>query len=155
MHDFDPLCSGSWRVHHKRLKDRLTGCTEWEEFDGTSTFRPLLGGAGNVDDNVLNLPSGPYRAATVRMFDPKSHQWAIWWFDGRNPHELEPPVVGRFEAGVGTFFADDKLRGEPIKVRFTWSRIASAQPRWEQAFSPDGGKTWETNWTMSFTRDES
>ena len=151
MHDFEPLV-GSWRVHHKRLKERLNGCTEWEEFEGMCTLRSLMDGQANVDDNVLHLPSGTYRAASFRTFDPKTKLWAIWWFDGRNPHQLEPPVVGRFEAGVGTFMCDDTLRGEPIKVRFTWSDTTSPQPRWEQAFSPDGGKTWETNWMMGFTR---
>jgi hypothetical protein len=151
MHDFDPLI-GTWNVHHRRLKERLTGCTEWEEFGGTTELRTLVGGLMNVDDNVLHLPAGTYRAATVRAFDAKTGLWSIWWFDSRNLHQLEPPVVGRFEAGVGTFYADDTLRGQPIKVRFLWSDIASSSPKWEQAFSPDGGKTWETNWEMRFSR---
>lgn len=151
MHDFDPLI-GSWRVHHRRLKERLAGCTEWEEFAGTTTLRSLMDGLANVDDNVIELPSGTYRAATMRTFDAATRLWSIWWFDGRNPHRLDPPVVGRFESGVGTFLADDQLRGQPIKVRFLWSGIASPNPRWEQAFSPDDGKTWETNWVMRFER---
>src|SRR5437868_14512082 len=68
MHDFEPLV-GSWRVHHKRLKERLNGCTEWEEFEGTCTLRSLMDGQANVDDNVLHLPSGTYRAASFRTFD--------------------------------------------------------------------------------------
>jgi hypothetical protein len=151
MHDFDPLI-GSWRVHHRRLKERLAGCTEWEEFAGTTTLRPLMDGLANVDDNVIELPSGTYRAATMRTFDAATRLWSIWWFDGRSPHRLDPPVVGRFESGVGTFLADDQLRGQPIKVRFIWSGIASPNPKWEQAFSPDDGKTWETNWVMRFER---
>jgi hypothetical protein len=151
MHDFDPLI-GSWRVHHRRLKERLAGCTEWEEFAGTTTLRPLMDGLANVDDNVIELPSGTYRAATMRTFDAATRLWSIWWFDGRSPHRLDPPVVGRFESGVGTFLADDQLRGQAIKVRFLWSGIASPNPRWEQAFSPDDGKTWETNWVMRFER---
>jgi hypothetical protein len=149
--DFEPLI-GSWHVHHRRLKERLADCTEWEEFEGTSTLRPLMDGAGNVDDNVLHLPSGTYRAATMRTFDPKTGLWAIWWFDGRNPHRLDPPVVGRFEGGVGTFECDDTLRGMPIRVRYVWSEITGTSARWQQAFSPDGGKSWETNWDMRFTR---
>jgi hypothetical protein len=149
--DFDPLV-GSWRVHHRRLKERLKGCTEWEEFEGTSTLRSLMDGAGNVDDNVLELPSGTYRAATIRTFNPDTGLWAIWWFDGRTPHKLDPPVVGKFVDGVGTFECDDTLRGEPIRVRYIWSEIEADSARWQQAFSPDGGKTWEVNWDMRFTR---
>jgi hypothetical protein len=151
LHDFDGLV-GRWHVQHRRLKERLKGCTEWETFTGTSELRPLMDGHANVDDNVLELPSGTYRAASLRTYDPRSGLWAIWWFDGRDPHRLDPPVKGRFEDGVGRFFADDTLRGEPIVVRYTWSEITAASARWEQAFSPDGGRTWEVNWDMRFTR---
>jgi hypothetical protein len=149
--DFD-FFHGRWAVRHRRLKDRLAGCTEWEVFGGSSSVQPLLGGAGNVDDNVIELPGGTYRAATLRAFDPATKQWAIWWLDGRHPHSVDVPMIGRFENGIGTFFADETSRGQPIKVRFLWSRITPTSARWEQAFSPDGGKTWETNWEMDFTR---
>ncbi len=149
--DFDFL-PGHWAIHHRRLKERLTGCTEWETFKGTCQAWPLLGGLGNVDDNVLELPGGTYRALTMRTFDPATRQWAIWWVDGRHPHRLDPPVVGGFADGVGTFECDDELRGQPIRVRYVWSDITATSARWQQAFSPDGGQTWETNWVMALTR---
>ena len=116
-------------------------------------MRKLMDGWANVDDNVLKLPGDEYRAVALRAYDPKTGQWAIWWLDGRNPFgELDPPVKGHFENGVGTFYADDTLRGKPIRMRFVWSQITPTSAHWEQAFSPDGGKTWETNWTMEFRR---
>jgi hypothetical protein len=151
VHDFD-FYTGKWRVHHHRLKERLAGSTEWQEFDGTSEAWPLLGGAGNVDDNILELPSGTYRAVSLRSFDPESGLWSIWWLDGRNPGRLDPPVVGGFKDGVGTFQCDDTFNGQPIIVRFLWSSITETTCRWEQAFSSDGGKTWEVNWIMESTR---
>ena len=60
-------------------------------------------------------------------------------------------MVGRFEAGIGTFYADDSFGGRPIRVRFLWTGTGTPSPRWEQAFSTDGGATWETNWEMDFT----
>lgn len=152
LHDFDFL-AGSWKVRHQRLKERLAGSHAWEEFDGTCTMRPLMGGYANVDDNVMELPSGTYQGVGLRSYDPKSGQWAIWWLDSRNPFgDLDPPVKGRFENGVGTFTSNDTLRGKPVRVRFTWSQITPTSAHWEQAFSPDGGKTWEVNWRMEFTR---
>jgi len=151
VHDFD-FYMGKWRVHHRRLKERLAGSDEWQEFEGTSEAWPLLGGAGNVDDNVLELPAGIYRAVSLRSFDPETEQWSIWWLDGRNPGRLDPPVVGGFKDGVGTFQGDDTFNGKPIIVRFIWSNITPTSTRWEQAFSPDGGKTWEVNWIMESTR---
>ena len=110
-------------------------------------------GRANVDDTVFNLPTGIYRGVAPRAYDPKTGQWAIWWIDGRNPFgNLDPPVKGRFVDGVGTFYADDTLRGQPIKVRFTWSQISKTGAHWEQAYSPDGGKTWETNWVQTLER---
>ena len=149
--DFD-FQQGSWRVKHRRLKARLAGCTEWEEFEGTSTQRPILGGNGNIEDNLLHLPAGAYRAAALRAWDPASASWSIWWLDDRNPHTLDTPVIGRFENGVGTFYADEVHEGRPVRMRFLWLRTDTDTPRWEQALSADGGETWETNWTMDFAR---
>lgn len=149
--DFD-FFMGEWRVRHRRLVDRLAGSNEWQETEGQSRAWPVMGGQGNIDDNIINIPSGQYRAVTLRSYDPASGQWAIWWLDARNPHSLDVPVLGSFSDGIGTFLADDMFNGRPIKVRFLWLDTHTASPRWEQAFSPDGGATWETNWTMQFTR---
>lgn len=152
VHDFD-FYMGKWRVHHRRLKERLAGSTEWQEFEGTSEAWPLLSGAGNIDDNVLELPAGTYRAVSLRSYDPDSGQWSIWWLDARSPRgPLDPPVVGSFKDGIGTFQCDDTFNGKPIVVRFIWSNITETSTRWEQAFSPDGGETWESNWIMESTR---
>jgi hypothetical protein len=121
VHDFDFLF-GDWQVHHRRLKIRLAGSTEWIEFDGTQSTRPALDGAGNVSENWFDVPRGAYRGVSVRSFDAKSGQWAIWWLDGRDP------------------------------VRYIWSHITPTSAHWEQAFSPDGGKSWETNWVSDFKR---
>jgi hypothetical protein len=149
--DFDFLI-GDWRVSHRQRRQWLADCDEWLEFGGTTEVRKILGGQGNSDENWLDKPGGGYRATTVRTFDPAAGHWSIWWFDGRFPHRLEPPVLGRFEDGVGTFFADDEIDGRPTRVRFTWSGAETGAPHWEQAFSQDAGATWETNWIMQFRR---
>lgn len=151
--DFDFL-EGDWLVAHQRLKERLSGCTEWETFTGRCTLRKTLGGLGNCDDNVINLPGGAYRAMTTRAFDPETRSWAIWWLDARWPHRVDAPMIGRFENGVGAFFCDDTLNGVPIRVRFLWTETHTAAPHWEQAFSADGGETWEVNWRMRFARPD-
>lgn len=149
--DFDFL-TGRWHVSHRRLRRRLAGDDTWQIFGGTCDARPLLDGMGNVDDNVVELPAGTYRAVGLRAFDAASGQWAIWWLDARDPHRLDPPVVGGFANGIGDFHADDTFDGRPIRVRFRWTEVDTNTPRWEQAFSTDAGSTWETNWTMRFSR---
>ena len=152
LNDFDFLV-GEWQVHHRRLKERLAGNHEWIEFEGTSASHKVMGGYALVDDNVLDFPAGPYRAAGMRAYDAKSGQWSIWWLDSRMPlGPIDPPVRGTFADGVGSFLADETFNGKPIRVRFTWSKITPASAHWEQAFSPDGGATWETNWVMDFKR---
>jgi hypothetical protein len=149
--NFDFLI-GRWQVRHRRLKRRLQGSDEWETFSGTSVASKLLGGHGNIDDNLIELPAGAYRAATLRAWDPGAGQWSIWWLDGRWPGRIEAPMRGAITGGVGRFFADDTFEGRPIQVRFLWSDIGAASARWQQAFSADGGKTWENNWVMDFDR---
>jgi hypothetical protein len=151
QHDWDWLV-GSWDVWHRRLKIRLAGNDDWEEFRGNSTFWRVMGGFGNVDDNVVELPAGTYRGLSLRAFDPASRQWAIWWLDGRNPTHIEPPVLGGFENGNGTFIGRDTFEGRPILMRFKWHDTSSARPWWEQAFSADAGASWEVNWRNWFTR---
>lgn len=151
--DFDFIV-GEWTVKHRRLNARLCGCTEWTEFTGLNSTKKILGGFGNVEDNLLRFPQGDVRAAAFRSFDAQSRQWAIWWLDGRTPHVIDVPMVGGFRRGVGTFYADEAVDGRPIRVRFLWSDITTTSCRWQQAFSPDGGKTWETNWIMKFMREE-
>lgn len=143
---------GKWTVRHRRLKARLAGSTEWQEFAGTSELWLTLGGHGTVDENWLDIPSGAYRAVGIRAYDPTTRQWAIWWLDERSPRSIEPPVFGGFKDGVGTFQAPDTFNGKPILVRFRWHDITATTAQWDQAFSPDGGRTWEENWHMDFTK---
>jgi len=151
-HDFDFL-AGRWTVQHRYLKARLAGGSDWLECDGTMQLWPTMGGEANIDDNVINRPDGAYRAMSIRAYDGRTQQWSIWWVDGRSPAgPLEPPVRGGFKDGVGRFFSNDVFNGKPIVCRYIWSGISPTTAHWEQAFSPDGGKTWETNWHMAFTR---
>jgi len=149
--DFD-FQIGSWQVTHRRLKQRLCGCDDWEVFSGTSDMRRVLGGRGNIEDNLLHMPDGAVRAIAIRSYDAALGAWAIWWLSTAAPHALDVPVIGGFDGGIGTFLAQDTLNGQPIAVRFLWLQTDGPTPRWEQAFSNDEGKSWETNWTMDFKR---
>lgn len=143
--------TGQWRVKHRKLRERLTGCSEWVEFNGTCEAREIMGGAGNIEDNFLEDPAGAYHAAALRRIDPTTGEWTIYWFDQRFVAG-DKPMRGEFKGGTGTFFCNDELNGAPIRVRFIWSCIDTDNPRWEQAFSPDGGANWEINWIMDFER---
>jgi hypothetical protein len=149
--DFDFL-AGRWAVLHRRRRRRLVGDPNWDEFTGALVNWPLLGGHGNVGDNVMNAPSGSFRGIGMRIFDPKAGEWLSWWLDGRNPTVIGDPLRGRFEDGIGVFLADDVMDGKPIKVRVVWSKITRRSALWEQAASGDGGATWEVNWTSAFKR---
>ncbi len=151
LHDFD-FWMGAWKVHNRRLRERLKGSTVWDEFEAAVVARPLLGGVGN-EDTFRTEFAGGFTGMSFRFFDEAARQWSIYWADSRKG-TLEPPVVGGFSGDVGTFEGMDSFEGRPIRVRFLWSRVKTSTPRWEQAFSEDGGKTWETNWVMDFRRDD-
>jgi hypothetical protein len=147
--DFDFLV-GSWNVRNRRLARRWEGCREWDEFPATCECRSVLGGGGNTDEYFA--PERGFHGMTVRLFDVERREWSLYWASSRTGR-LDPPVVGRFEGGRGEFHGHDTDGGRPVRVRFIWN--PSTSPRWEQAFSDDGGLTWETNWIMEFTRAES
>ena len=149
-HDFD-FFIGRWRVSHHRLVERLNGSSDWQDFAGTAETRKILGGLGNMDENVLELPAGTYQAVTLRLFDPARAVWTIHWIDARMT-QVDAPMIGGFVDGAGEFFGDDSLNGQPIRVRFRWFIDDADHCRWEQAFSADDSASWETNWTMAFER---
>lgn len=149
-HGFDFL-RGSWRVANRRLKSRLTGPDDWEEFEASVDNSPLLGGLGNIDRFRADRGGTDFEAFALRVYDPATGRWSIYWADNVGC-ELGPPVVGSFVAGAGEFFGEDLQDDKSVLVRFRWSEIMSGSARWEQAFSEDRGGTWETNWTMEFTR---
>ena len=149
IHDFDFL-HGSWRTRQRRLLHPLTGSTEWREFDATVTSRPIIGGRGTFEE--FFAPSEGIDAVTIRLFDHERQEWSVYWMSNRTG-PLDPPVVGRFGGdGRGVFECDDTYEGRPIRVRYVWSEITTTTAKWEQLFSPDGGVTWESNWTAAFTR---
>jgi hypothetical protein len=147
--DFDFLF-GTWHTHYMRLRHVLQNDHEWYGCDGTSTVRPFWRGNANLEDGDLRCPQQYIRGMTVRLYNPATHQWSLWW--GTEKAGLtEPPQVGHFDAnGVGLFYADDTWHGRPIVVRYKWS-VMNGRPHFEQAFSVNHGKTWETNWTTVYT----
>jgi hypothetical protein len=149
--DFDFLL-GRWTVRNRRLKERLKGCTDWEEFPSTCRARPILGGLGNMDEFTLERASGQVLAVTVRLYDPSSGEWSIYWAASTGRGRFDPPMVGRFDGPRGEFFSHEVFEGRHIFSRFIWTVEGPEACRWEQAYSADGGKSWETNWTMEFTR---
>ncbi len=149
--DFDFLF-GKWVIHHKRLKERLKGSSDWIEFDATHEARSILGGLGNVDEMIVpDWLDQEFRGVSIRLFHPDTKQWSIYWVDNIQV-KLDVPVLGGFKDGVGRFYTRDEFKGQPILVRFLWLDITKNSARWEQAFSADEGKIWETNWIMEFER---
>lgn len=145
--DFDFLL-GSWRVHNHRLKARLRGSTEWEDFPSTCRARPILSGLGNMDEFTIEAPAGRIEAVTVRLYDTRNGEWSIYWTTSPGTGRFDVPMVGRFEGGRGEFYSQELFEGRHIFNRFIWTAGSRDACRWEQAFSADGGRTWETNWIM-------
>jgi hypothetical protein len=150
QHDFD-FVIGSWKIHNRRLRKPLTGSSTWGEFDGTSIARKIWGGKANLDEGEFDDPMGHIQGMALRLYDPTTHLWSIYWATSKHG-TLGVPTVGRFADGRGEFYDYEVFEGKAVLVRFLWLNIKPDSCRWEQAFSADGGKSWETNWTMDLER---
>ncbi len=150
VHGFDFL-HGQWRIHNRRLRCPLTGSTEWYEFEGSSTERPFWNGQGNLEEYEGDSPDGKIRGLALRLYNPQSRQWSIHWANGAQGTR-DRPMLGEFRDGGGEFYNLDQLDGREIMVRFVWTTSGVDAARWEQSFSDDGGRTWERNWIMDFSR---
>jgi hypothetical protein len=149
--DFDFLF-GSWKVHNRRLKEALSDGGAWIEFASTLVARRVWGGLANLDEyEALDTPWGEIHGLTLRLYDEGSRQWTIYWANRKNGR-LDPPMTGAWTNGVGEFYDQELYRGRMILVRFLWTNDSENAARWEQAYSDDGGRAWETNWIMELTR---
>jgi hypothetical protein len=152
-HDFD-FIAGKWKARGRRLSERLKGSDTWYEVEGTLSAQLLLGGLGNLDELVMEGEQWKgYGGVTLRLFDPQTQQWSIYWV-GKAMGKLQDPMIGSFKNGRGEFYDREIFDKQTIISRFIWSVLDANTARWEQAFSPDAGKTWETNWIMDFERIE-
>ena len=155
-HDFD-FIYGKWRMPNRRLVKRFAGSHEWADFITCDEGRPLPGGIGDTDFWRTNYWKD-FVGVTIRTYDPKGGLWRIYWVDNRfSGGTIGTPVTGRFRGNIGVFYGNDSFNGKPILVRYTWTvnpKGSNVVAKWNQAFSADGGKTWETNWYNEFIRDD-
>jgi hypothetical protein len=150
QHDFDPLIGG-WKFDLKVRLHPLTGSTTWVEFRGNGSCHKVWNGRANLDQIALNGPSGPVEGLTLRLYNPQTRQWSLYWAN-RKDGKVVVPQIGQFKDGHGDFYAQDMLDGKSIFVRFDWTNMTTTSPHFEQSFSDDGGKTWEVNWISNQTK---
>ena len=145
--DFD-FFIGRWKAHNRRLRERLKGSNEWEEIEGRAVIRKVLGGIGNIDEITLDRGTGRLEGMTLRLFNPESRQWSMYWSSSVDGI-LQPPLIGSFVNGRGEFYSQESFEGRSIFCRMTCSNITGTSCRWEQAFSTDGGRN---NTSILFSR---
>jgi hypothetical protein len=150
QHDFDPLV-GSWKYHLKRRMHPLTGSTTWIDLYGTGGCSKVWDGRAELDTIEVDGSTGHIEGLTLRLYNPQTHQWSLYWANSKDG-AIVAPQIGEFKDGRGEFYAQDTLNGKSIFVRFAWTGMTTNSPHFEQAFSDDGGKTWEVNWITDQTR---
>jgi hypothetical protein len=151
-HDFD-FVIGDWKAHVRRLPDRLVGSTTWIEYDGISNHHKLLDSNANFEEfEVRNAAGDHLKGQTLRLYNPETHQWSIYLVDVNRGTLDGPPQVGQFTDGKGEFYAQDVWKGRAVSIRYQWMSLGPKAARMEQAFSADGGKTWEVNWICELSK---
>ena len=153
QHDFD-FEIGTWKIHLSRLAERLAGSKTWVQFDGTSVTRKVWDGRANLEEFETDSPNFHIEGLTLRVYNPQTHQWSIYWANSKDPALGQPltPMVGEFKDGRGEFYDQEQWNGRFVFVRFIWSNITPNSAHFEQSYSDDGGKTWEVNWITDQTR---
>ncbi|MGI8811915.1 MAG: hypothetical protein ACR2IH_05230 [Pyrinomonadaceae bacterium] len=136
------------------MRSRLSGSDEWVEFEARHEMNKILEGVGNTETITAMVDGRPFEGRALRLFESSTRLWRIYWVDN-DSSEMGDAVVGSFENGVGTFFGEEIFDGREVAVQFKWDATDPEKPVWSQAFSPDGGKSWEWNWYMYFTRRKS
>jgi hypothetical protein len=150
-HDFD-FNLGRLKTHVARLDKLLVKSQTWIEYDGSSEVLPLWNGAASLLVLEVSGPAGKIEGMGLRLFNPDTKQWSLNWASRKNGR-MTTPMVGHFDAKNGEFFGAELLDGRAIFARNGFYEIAADSVRFEQAFSTDAGKTWETNWVMTFKRE--
>lgn len=148
--DFD-FEIGTWTTRLSRRVRPLTGSNEWVKYEGTTTVRKVWDGRANLVELAVDGPSGRIEGLSLRLYHPEARQWSLHFSNSRDG-ALAPPVTGAFSDGRGEFYGADTLAGRAILVRFVISDVTPDSCRFEQAFSADGGRTWEVNWIAVDTR---
>jgi hypothetical protein len=144
---------GTWKTHSSRLLHPLSGSQDWVEMDGVTVVTKIWGGRANLAEYRAVGPAGVVELLALRIYNPKSHQWSIN-FATPNVGTLGAiPGVGEFRNGRADFYDQEPINGRAVLVRFSIWGVTAEEARSEQAFSADGGKTWEVNWITRYTRD--
>jgi hypothetical protein len=146
QHDFDWEI-GTWTTNVRVLRNPLSAkAPEWAEYRGTSIVRPLLGGRANFVELAVAGPAGKIEGGSLRLYNPQARQWSLNYASLRNGM-LTAPVYGGFDGQRrGLFYGQDMLDRRAILVRFIVVRVSKREVHFDQAYSADGGVTWETNW---------
>ena len=148
-HDFD-WDIGAWQTHQRRRLHPLTGSSSWVDYHGTDVVKKLWNGA-NTGMIEADGPAGHLEIFTIRLYNPESHQWGIT-FTNPASGTIAPVLTGEFKNGRAEFYEQEPYQGREILVRFAISDVTADSCRFEQAFSADGGKTWEVNFIVTETR---
>jgi hypothetical protein len=150
QHDFDWQL-GSWKIHMQRMLHPLSSAESWTTYDGRVDVSRIWNGRANVAEINTTGPTGHLEFLSLRLYNPQSHQWTLN-FAHLGSGEVGSPMYGQFKEGRGVFYDVEPLEGRPIIARFVFDSVTASSGRDEQAFSADGGKTWEVNWVNLQTR---
>lgn len=150
QHDFD-FEIGTWKTQLKRLAHPLSGSDEWVEYEGVTTVRKVWNGRANLVELTADGPAGHFEGLNLRLYNPQSRQWSLNFASSRSG-TLTQPTIGGFVNGRGEFYDQENFEGRAVLVRFLIIPMDADTVRFEQAFSDDGGKTWELNWVATDTR---
>jgi hypothetical protein len=149
-HDFD-FNLGSWKTRIRALLHPVSSPETWSSLQGTHAVYRVWDDWADIGQLEVDGPGGHVEDLALRLYDRETRQWRVYFASSRSG-TLQPPMVGGFKDGVGTFVGLQNIGGRTVLSRNVWSGITAQSCRQDWAISTDGGKTWEPTWISTDTR---
>jgi hypothetical protein len=149
QHDFD-FELGTCKSHISRRLHPLTGSTTWVKMEAIVVVRKVEW-RRQSDGARVRQPDRSLRRIEPAPLQSPIPSMELQFFQ-HNDGTMAQPLIGEFKNGRGEFIDQEPFNGKTILVRQVFTDITPDSHHFEQAFSDDGGKTWEPNFIATLTR---
>ena len=151
LHDVD-FNLGKWHTSIRRYADPFSAPSHFASLEGTVTVRPVWNGKALLEEIEADGPNGHWQGLTLFLYNPQSGQWSQNYANAAQGHFEAAATIGEQRGRDIELYSTDTAGGRAILVKGLWSEIEPDSHRYTEAYSDDGGRTWQTAFDARLTR---